>query len=181
MASYVVMATLLAAGMLVSLPVSAEGAADAVTGNYLHRADAPDAQIYGKKVLAREALGDRLQQGWIYVTRPNGTWDYIDLSDPLNGCVNVYEDGKARIGGLIIDGTSSAVGRFVGWEVEDNGEPAAWVDRTVTFRFPFLSDGGRDYFLEWCASGNTEGSDTAFEHYVVRGNLQVHNFDADGD
>lgn len=171
-------AILLAAGLAVSLPVLADGPADKVTGGYRHAACA-DCPVYGKKVLAQEAFGDKPQKGWIYIIRPDRTWNYIDLS-ASNACVHIYADGKARIGGLNSDGDGPGIGLFFGWEVEDNGEPAAWVDKTTTVRFPG-DEAGRNDFLNWCATGDTTGNTAIFPHTVTGGNLQVHNYIADGD
>lgn len=171
-------ALLLAAGLLVALPVLGDGPADKVTGTYGH-AGCADCPVYRKEVVAHEAIGRQPQKGSIYIVRPDGTWNYIDLS-ASNACVHVYDDGKARIGGLNSDGDGPGIGRFFGWEVEDNGEPAAWVDKTTTVRFDGNAE-GRDYFLDWCATGNPTGNTAIFPHMVVDGNLQVHNHGADGD
>ena len=170
-------AILLAAGLLVALPVLGDGPADKVTGTYWHAACA-ECPVYRKEVVAHEAVGDRPQKGSIYIIRPEGTWNYIDLS-ASNACVHVYADGRARIGGLNSDGDGPGIGRFFGWEVEDNGEPAAWVDRAWTVRFPST---GLEDFLAWCDDGTVQNNiPPVFPHDVVAGNLQVHNHAADGD
>lgn len=179
MTRYFTAAILVAAGVLVSLPAGADGAADKVTGKYWHAACA-ECPVYGKNVLAHEASAQKPQKGWIYILRPDGRWNYVDLSNAANACVRVFEDGKARIGGMNIDGTGPGLGLFVGWELEDNGEPAAWVDRTVTVRFPTGQE-GLSYFLNWCETGSRDGNTAVFPHDVIGGNLQIHNHRGDGD
>ena len=166
------------AGMLLAGSAIADGAADAVTGSFRHAGPAndPGDVIYSKVISAHEAFADRPQRGFIYAVRPDGyTWEYIDLSDE-DACVNVYEEGKARIGGVISDGIGPALGAWFGWALEDRGEPGRLTDLSTTLRFADAAG-----LQAWCASGDIGYALHVYPHIVVAGNLQVHDYEADGD
>ncbi len=175
-----------AAATLVFTAAMAAGPADKVSGEFLHVMSpscpptADDIAPYGKEISAHESIDGRMQKGYIYIYRPNGTWNFIDLANAANACVHVFEDGKARVGGMNIDGTGPGLGLYFGWEIEDGGEPGACADSVTGIRFPGTQE-GRAYFLEWCASGDRTGNTAIWPHVVIEGNLQVHNGPADGD
>jgi hypothetical protein len=167
------------AGALIGISAFAGGAADKVTGHFRHAGPVndPGDVIYSKTISAHEAFAGRPQRGFIYAVRPDGhTWEYIDLADTSTACVNVYGDGQARIGGLVTGGIGPGMGRFFGWELRDNGEPARLSDLTTTLRFDDADD-----LLAWCISGDTNWANAVWPHIVLSGNLQVHNFDSDAD
>ena len=172
-------ASLVIAGTLMSFSAFAGNAADKVTGDFRHAAPVndPGDVIYSKHISAHEALAGRPQRGFIYFVRPDGhTWEYIDLADTDNACVNVYADGEARIGGLVTDGIGPGLGRYFGWALQDNGEPGRMSDLTTTLRF----DNAENLFA-WCITGDTNYAITIAPHIVVAGNLKVHNFGSDAD
>ena len=167
------------AGTLMCFSALAGNAADKVTGSFRHAAPVndPGDVIYSKYISAHEALGGRPQLGFIYLVRPDGhTWEYIDLADTKNACVNVHADGEARIGGLVTDGIGPGLGRYFGWALQDNGEPGRMSDLTTTLRF----DDAEKLFA-WCISGDTDWANAIWPHIVVAGNLKVHNFGSDAD
>jgi hypothetical protein len=172
-------AILLVAVAFACQSVLADGPADTVTGGFRHAAPVndPGDVIYTKRINAHEAVDGLLQHGFIYIVRPDGhTWEYIDLGDTDNACVNVYADGEARVGGLVTDGIGPGLGRYFGWALQDNGEPGYLADRTTTLRFVDVEG-----FFAWCATGDEGYADVIWPHIVVSGNLQVHNFATDGD
>lgn len=188
--------TAVALGMLAGGAVAGDGPADKVTGFFYNVSasnpacseDPPDLQVtlasaVSKEFSAHEALGKKLQHGYVYLVRPTGAWELIDLGNAGESCVNVYADGEARVGGLIIDGTGPAVGRYFGFEIVDQGEPAACSDMSTTVRFPRLADDpdSRENFLEWCESGSLDGNTGYWPGIVVYGNVKVHNYAGDGD
>jgi hypothetical protein len=194
------MMTAVALGLLAGVALAGDGPADKVTG-FLFRVppsnpacseDPPDLQVtlasaISKEFSAHEALGRRLQHGYVYLVRPTGLWELIDLGNVEESCVNVFADGKARVGGLIIDGTGPAVGRYFGFEIEDKGEPAWCSDISTTVRFPRPQEDpedppqGRVDFLNWCETGSLEGNTGYWPGVVVYGNIKVHNYPGDGD
>jgi hypothetical protein len=174
-----------AAGALLMAAGAAGSPADKVTGEFMHlmSPECPpvdEQPAYGKEMSAHESIDGRMQKGFIYIYRPDGTWNYIDLGNAANACVNVYENDKARVGGLNIDGTGPGIGRYFGWELEDHGEPGACADLVTGLRFPETPEGRLD-FLEWCATGDRTGSTAVWPHVMIEGNLQIHNHAADGD
>jgi len=194
------MMTTVALSLLAGAAVAGDGPADKVTGFFYNvsdedpacSADPPDLQVtlanaVSKEFSAHEALGRKLQYGYVYLVRPNGAWELIDLGNVEESCVNVYEDGKARVGGLVIDGTGPAVGRYFGFEIVDKGEPARCSDMSTTVRFPRPSEDpedppqGRTDFLNWCETGSLHGSTAYWPGVLVYGNVKVHNYPGDGD
>jgi hypothetical protein len=186
----------LTVGLLAGAALAGDGPADKVTGSLLNASFSnepcpecpPGIQVNlenanGKEISAHEALGKRLQHGFVYILRVDGTWDLIDLGNGVDSCVYVYADGRARIGGLVVDGTGPGLGRYFGFEVEDKGEPGKWADLITTVRFPPLSVNpeSRENFGAWCAVGNREGNTAVWPGLVVDGNLKVHNYPGDGD
>lgn len=168
---------LLLAVVFLGSSVMAQGPADKVTGGFWHAAS-PESRIFGKRISAHEASSRQPQHGFIYIVFPDGhAWSSIDLSDTQNACVNVYADGKARIGGRITDGIPDYLGRWYGWELEDVGEPAAGRDLSTTYRF-----GDADDLLQWCETGYYDNAISGgFPHTVLSGNLKIHNFAGDAD
>lgn len=188
--------TAVALGLFAGAAVAGDGPADKVTGFFYNvsasdpacSADPPDLEVtlanaVSKEFSAHEARGKRLQHGYVYLVRPTGQWELIDLGDVEESCVNVYADGEARVGGLIIDGTGPAVGRYFGFIVVDKGEPAACSDMSTTVRFPRLTDDpdSRENFLHWCETGNLDGNTGYWPGVLVYGNVKVHNYPGDGD
>jgi len=167
------------AGTVLSLGALADGAADKVTGGFRHAGPVvdPGDVVYSKRISAHEALGVHPQRGFIYIVRPDGhTWEYIDLADTDNACVNIYADGEARIGGLVTDGIGPGLGRYFGWALRDNGEPGRMSDLSTTLRFDDVT-----HLMGWCEDGSTDWANAVWPHIVVAGNLQVHNNPSDGD
>ena len=197
-----------------------KGATDKVTGEYT-RGNCPEYaceppgdalnSVAHRMVSAHEASDKRPQKGFMLSWTDEGKWWEVDLSDTDNSCVHVYEDGKARIGGLVSDQGgynpgSGPIGRYVGFHIEDWGEPAYWVDRTQTHRMNFLRIGEhwddydeeeeyqygweavRDALLAWCANPYEEEPPFTWDEgyrvwpgIIFEGNLQVHNSPKDGD
>jgi hypothetical protein len=141
------------------------------------------ANAVSREISAHEASGRRVQHGYVYLVRPTGQWELIDLGSVEDSCVKVFGDGMARIGGLVIDGTGPGVGRYFGFEIEDKGEPAWCSDLSTTVRFPRLSDDpdSRDNFRAWCQDGTLDGNTGYWPGVVVYGNIKVHNYPGDGD
>lgn len=187
---------------LVAANVFAGGAVDKVTGEYT-RGNCPGytceppgealGRVAHRMVSAHEASDKHPQKGFLLSWTDDGRWWEIDLSDTDNTCVHVFEDGRARIGGLVSDqgGNYSGrgpIGRYYGMVIEDRGEPAYWEDRTQTYAMTSIRMGEfgwedvRDAFLDWCK----DLEDFPFEHaiwpgIIFEGNLQVHNSPKDGD
>lgn len=173
----------------------AGGAVDKVTGEYTRGScydcipgtDLPF--IAHRLVSAHEAGQKRPQKGFLLsVSENSGHWFELDFSDTFNTCVNVYEDGKARIGGVIESGSGPQVGRVYGFYLEDNGGPAYFSDRGHTVRFTYeyhLVEIAREYLQHWCRTGLLPGDPlpgyVVWFGTVVDGNFVVHNSPRDGD
>jgi hypothetical protein len=188
--------TAVALGLLAGAALAGDGPADKVTGTSLRASFSAEpcpecppgiqvnlANANVHEVSAHEARGRQSQHGYVYILRASGAWDLIDLGNVDNACVHVYADGRARIGGQVVDGTSVALGRYFGFEIEDKGEPGKWSDRVTTVRFPKLSDDPQSQanFRNWCADGDLFGSTAVWPGLVVDGNIKVHNYPGDGD
>ena len=95
--------------------------------------------------------------------------------------INVFADGQARIGGLVIDANENApqIGRYFGFHLVDGGEPGLFVDHGVAYRVTtdYWSEEARLALLEWCDSGEPGGmvGQALWPAVVTEGNMQVHN------
>jgi hypothetical protein len=172
---------------LASANVSAAGgprSADKVTGEYTYGSCfdcVPGDELTNvahSLLSAHEATGKSPQKGFQLSWRDDGLWFEIDLRDTENSCVVVWADGRARIGGLVSDGNGPQVGKYFGSLIMDEGEPAYFNDRKVTYRFPPT---GREDFLAWCLDGEPDGATAIWPQVVIQGNIQVHNSPGDGD
>lgn len=169
----------------------AGGAADKVTGEYAQGScngcqpgDVLGSVAY-RLVSAHEAFAKRPQKGFFLSWTDSGLWFEVDFNDTVNTCVNVYQDGHARIGGLVSDGNGAQVGRYFGFYVVDEGEPAYFADHGFTYRvsLDYYSEDARLAFLDWCSTGNLAGleGEAVWPSIVFQGNLQVFNSSKDGD
>ncbi|MBT8088653.1 MAG: hypothetical protein KJO01_00435 [Gammaproteobacteria bacterium] len=168
----------------------AQGATDKVTGEYT-RAGCNNCQpgdvlnfVGNRLISAHEASSKHPQKGFFLSWNDAGRWFALDFTDTLNTCVNVYEDGRARIGGLIEDGNGPQVGRVFGFYLEDHGGPAYFSDNGHTVRFALdyeEVDEAREDLMYWCATGMLPEGDQALDGLavwpgiVIDGNLVVHN------
>jgi len=176
--------------------VYAGGPTDKVTGEYT-RANCDDCQpgddllFVGYRIIsAHEASGKHPQKGFMFSLNDKGYWFELDFTDTVNTCVNIYEDGKARVGGVVNSGNGPQVGRVFGFYLEDHGGPAYFSDKGRTVRFTndaALVEIGRAYVQYWCDTGKKLGEDLVFPIYVewpgivIDGNLVIHNSPKDGD
>jgi hypothetical protein len=171
----------------------AGGITDKVTGEYT-RAGCNGCQpgdvlnfVANRLLSAHEAGGKHHQKGSLFSWNEAGLWFELNFDDTFNTCVNVYEDGRARIGGLVHDGNGPQVGRYFGFYLEDNGEPAYFSDSGASLRISaeYWSESARLYLQHWCQTGNLPGDPlpgyTVWPSIVIAGNLQVHNSNRDGD
>jgi hypothetical protein len=174
----------------------AQGATDKVTGEYT-RAGCNDCQpgdvlnFVGHRLLSvHEASRKRPQKGFLFSWNDAGRWFALDFTDTFNTCVNVYADGRARIGGVIEYGNGPQVGRVFGFYLEDHGAPAYFSDKSHTVRFALdyeAVDAARNHLMSWCATGELPAPGEALAGLVVwpgiviDGNLTVHNSASDGD
>lgn len=172
----------------------AGGAPDSITGEYT-RAGCNGCQpgdvlgqVSYRLLTAHEADDKHPQKGSLLSWNDEGRWFEFDFNDSFNTCVNIYEDGKARIGGVVNSGNGPQVGRVFGFYMEDNGEPAYFSDLTTTVRFTVdyaLVETARQYFQFWCQTGNLPGDPlpgyAVWPAIVIDGNFVVHNSPADGD
>ena len=136
---------------------------------------------------AHEESSKQPQRGFFYAVNDAGRWFQLDFTDTYNTCVNVYDDGRARIGGVVLAGNGPQVGRVFGFYLEDNGEPAYFSDKahTVRFSLDYDSEEARQYLHYWCETGELP-SDPLYGYavwfgIVIDGNFVVHNSPADGD
>ena len=179
--------------LLLGANAFAQSAADKVTGEYT-RANCYDCQpgqalsfISYRLLEAHEESSKQPQRGFFYAVNDAGRWFQLEFTDTYNTCVNVYEDGRARIGGVVLAGNGPQVGRVFGFYLEDNGEPAYFSDNghTVRFSLDYDSEEARQYQHYWCETGELPGDplygyDVWFG-IVIDGNFVVHNSPADGD
>ena len=181
--------------LLLGANAFAQGAADKVTGEYT-RAGCNDCQpgevlnfVSYRLLNAHEASGNRPQKGFFFALNDAGFWFELDFTDTVNTCVKIYEDGRARIGGVVKSGNGNGpqVGRAFGFYLEDNGGPAYFSDKghTVRFTTEYDSEVARQYVQHWCETGDLQSE--ALEGYavwfgiVIDGNLVIHNSPKDGD
>ena len=179
--------------LLLGANAFAQGAADKVTGEYT-RAGCNGCQpgealnfVSYRLLDAHEASGKQPQKGFFFALNDAGLWFELDFTDTFNTCVKIYDDGRARIGGVIKSGNGPQVGRAFGFYLEDNGGPAYFSDKEHTVRFTtdYDSEAARQYVQNWCETGDLQGE--PLEGYVVwfgiviDGNFVVHNSPKDGD
>ena len=173
--------------------VYAGGATDKVTGEYT-RASCNGCQagdvlkwVSNRLLTAHEAGGKHRQKGSMFSWNDDGLWFELDFTDTFNTCVKIYDDGRARIGGLVHDGNGPQVGRYFGFYLEDNGEPAYFSDQGATVRISsdYWSEPARLYFQHWCQKGLLPGDPlpgyAVMPAIVIDGNLVIHNSPKDGD
>ena len=182
--------------MLLTANAIGGGAADKVTGDFtiISTSCNPDVDpcVYRHRILsAHEETGIRHQRGFFFSWLDDGAWFEMDFTDTENTCVNVYADGRARMGGLVSDGTHPAVGKYFGLFMQDNGAPGAYTDETTVLRFnectldngycngTFISP--KDRFFDWCAGEDNELFATHWFQVLIQGNLRVKNGDTDED
>ena len=176
--------------------VLAGGAVDKVTGEYTRGSCNPcipgsDLPFIGHRLIsAHEASDTHPQRGFFFSINEYGTWMELDFNDTLNSCVNVFEDGKARVAGIVQEGNGAQVGRAFGFYLEDNGGPAYFSDMTRTVRFTNREDivpveTLREYLHYWCHMNDLPGAPlpgyVVWFGTVVDGNFVVHNSPRDGD
>jgi len=185
---------------LVAANVFAGGAVDKVTGEYT-RAGCNGCQpgdvlnfISYRLLNAHEASDKHPQKGFMFALNDKGYWFELDFNDTFNTCVNINEDGKARIGGVVYSGNGPQVGRAFGFYLEDHGGPAYFSDKGHTVRFaadvPENEDDewretARQYVQHWCQTsllpGPPLGGYAVWSGIVIDGNLVIHNSPKDGD
>jgi len=160
---------------LFTFNVYARGPADKVTGEFTHN------DAVHRLVSAHEAIGKKPQKGFFFAWRDDGRWFEVDFQDTEHTCVNVFADGQARIGGLVINSheNSPQIGRYFGFFFVDGGEPGPIVDQGFTYRVTtdYWSEEARLAFLEWCETGvlGDLSGQAIWPSVVTDGNLQVHN------
>jgi len=176
--------------------VYAGGATDKVTGEYT-RANCPNYECQPGDVLmhagyriisAHEASGKHRQKGFMFSLNEKGYWIELDFTDTFNTCVNIYEDGKARVGGVVNSGEGPQVGRVFGFYLEDHGGPAYFSDKSHTVRFTddyTLVATARAHVKQWCLDGFEPDDPLAgyvvWDGIVIDGNFVIHNSPKDGD
>jgi hypothetical protein len=178
------------AACLVAPNAVAAGSVDKVTGDFTEAlcfdCMPGDALSTSHRLIsAHEASGDHAQKGFLLYWRDNAVWFEVDFSDTTNTCINVYENGHARIGGLVSDGNGPQVGRYFGFYIVDEGEPAWFVDHGMRYRVSLdpYSEEARLALLDWCETGDVADLDgqQLSPTVVIEGNVQVHNSPSDGD
>lgn len=181
------------AALLLAANAFAGGAADKVTGEFT-RAGCNGCQpgdvlnfISHRLLSAHEADGKRHQKGSMFSWNDEGGWFEVDFNDTFNTCVNIYEDGRARIGGLVHDGNGPQVGRYFGFYLEDDGGPAYFSEHSATVRMSTVYDleAARLYVQHWCQTGNLPGDPlpgyVVWSGITIDGNMVIHNSPNDGD
>lgn len=188
--------TITASACLLAASAFAGGAVDKVTGEFT-RAGCPDYEcqpdddllFVGHRILsAHESSGKHPQKGFMFSVNNSGTWFELDFTDTFNTCVNIYADGRARIGGVVNSGNGAQVGRAFGFYLEDEGGPAYFSEKGHTVRFTTqyaLVETARLYVQHWCQTGNLQGAPlpgyAVWSGIVIEGNLVIHNSERDGD
>ncbi len=170
-----------------------QGATDGVFGTYT-RAGCIECQpgdeltFVGHRLLtAREAMGALPQTGFMYLWNDAGTWFALDFADSYNTCVRVYDEGRARIAGVVQSGNGPQVGRAFGFHLEDQPGPAYFNDRTTTVRFTsaYGSEDARQYMHYWCETGELPGAEltgyAVWPGIVIDGSFVICNSPSDGD
>lgn len=185
--------TMAAALCLLATNAFAQGATDKVTGEYT-RAGCNGCQpgdvlnfVASRLVSAHEASVKHPQKGFFLSWNEAGRWFALDFTDTYKTCVNIYADGRARIGGVVEYGNGPQVGRAFGFYLEDDGGPAYFSDKghTVRFNTEYWSEEARQYVQYWCQTGLLLGDAltgyAVWPSIVIDGNLVIHNSPKDGD
>jgi hypothetical protein len=176
--------------VLLSATAFAGGPADRVTGHFSVVACcpiAPDPIVRYREFFAWEESAESPQRGYMYSINDFDRWYQVDFGDMENSCVNVYEEGMVRLGGLVSDGNVGAVGRYFGFELQDWNQGPYHHASSRTFRFvgpggPDDSEPARENLMHWCLTGEYQGRVNAiWPAVVVQGDLKIHNSKADGD
>lgn len=164
--------------LLVSFSFSAfaGGPANKVTGEFTRVSDKNSTTTYECEFTAHEEMGKRFQKGSMYCNRVVpvdnlNAWEILLHND--FACVYVVDDTMARIGGMVTSTEGSAsnlAGKYVGFTVYDNGEPAAYEDGFDIHNF--YDDA--DLFWEWCENGGALGNVSPYT--LTEGNVKVHYF-----
>ena len=187
--------------ILALLTASAFGVdrAEKVTGEFV-RAPSPNPSgaTQVTEIAAHEAFGRSPQQGYFFTHNDidgdgvYANWRLIDFDDPENTCVNVYGDGRARIGGYVskTNEGNPLKSRYLGYDLLDGGQPNLneYVDFMTVNLFTEPDPEKRNdrtdprsAFMEWCETGNLKQKDIdgSFPKYVVEGNLKIHHCGAE--
>lgn len=160
---------------LFSVVAYAGKSADKVTGEFTLN------DVSHRLISAHEATGKNPQKGFFFSYRDDGRWFEMDFNDAENTCVNVFAEGQARIGGLVIAAHDNApqVGRYFGFLLVDGGEPGPIVDQGFTYRVTtdYWSEEARLALHNWCETGVLGDlyQQAVWPYVVTDGNLQVHN------
>lgn len=178
---------------LFSVNALAQSSTDKVTGDFT-RANCFDCQpgddlafISHRLIDAHEASDKHAQKGYFFAMNDAGVWFALDFNDSYNTCVKVFDDGRARVGGVVLDGNGAQVGRTFGFYMEDQGGPAYFSDVSHTIRFTLDrgSEEARNYLHHWCQTGELLGDPlrgyAVWLGIVIDGNFVVHNSPKDGD
>ena len=186
--------TMMGALCLLGANAFAQGATDKVTGEYTGAAcngcQPGDALnfVSSRLLNAHEASDKHPQKGFMFRWNEAGSWFALDFTDTYNTCVNIYQNGRARIGGVVEYGNGPQVGRVFGFYLEDAGGPAYFSDKGHTVRFTWnyeLVDTARDYLKHWCDTGMLPNAPlegyAVWPSIVIDGNLVIHNSPKDGD
>jgi hypothetical protein len=180
--------------LLLAANAFGQGATDKVTGEYT-RANCDGCQpgdelkFFSYRLLsAHEASRKHPQKGFMFAVNDAGKWFGLDFTDTHNTCVNIYEDGRARIGGVVKYGNGPQVGRAFGFYLEDHRGPAYFSDNGHTVRFTWdynLVEDARQYLQHWCKTGELPNDPligyAVWPGVVIDGNFVVHNSPKDGD
>lgn len=185
--------------VLMSAMAYAGGHANSVKGNFSIVACCPigvDTPIRYRQYDAWEESDKYPQGGYMYSIDPRDIWYMMDFSDTENTCVNVYDKGRARLGGLVSAGNAGAVGRYFGFDLHDWKQKRFHQDSGQVFRF--IGPGGVDdpgpervaNFMHWCetgewvheASGEPDPTINAiWPQVVVKGDLKIRQSQTKGD
>ena len=109
--------TITATLCLLAANAFAQGATDKVTGTYT-RANCFGCQpgdelkfMSYRWLNAKEASAKHPQKGTMFALNDKGYWFELDFTDTVNTCVKIYEDGRARIGGVVQYANGPQIGR----------------------------------------------------------------------
>ena len=187
--------TITATLCLLAANAFAQGATDKVTGTYT-RANCFGCQpgdelkfMSYRWLNAKEASAKHPQKGTMFALNDKGYWFELDFTDTVNTCVKIYEDGRARIGGVVQYANGPQIGRAFGFYLEDQGGPAYFSDKGHTVRFAWerYSEAARLQLQHWCKTGEPPSDLDKLDGYVVwpgiviDGNFVIHNSPKDGD
>ena len=178
---------------LMEAATCAESETDKVVGAYT-RANCDDCEpgdeltfVRQRLLTAHEAMGGFAQAGFMYSWNDAGGWYGLDFTDTYNTCVRIYDDGRARIGGVVKFGNGPQVGRAFGFHMEDQPGPAFFNDKVQTVRFSsdYDSETARQYAHYWCQTGELQGEALAgyaeWPGIVIDGSFVICNLPMDGD